>query len=370
MTLTQRRLIEALARCRFATATWDKKFSRSMANLAAADPGCDLSGRQHESLCRLVVKYRRQLAFEIETLARQELEALGMDEKLWSVCTDPVRMLDWLTSQPGDSAPHHDPVRPVISARKFRLFAVACCRDVWGLIHEEGRSQIRFAELAADEVTVDPAYTLGDQWKRQYLERGQRRRKLFTGPGWNTLIGSAADAARLTAQAVRGNVAGFHRLNRADEDDMGAFRECASRQADLLRDLIGNPFNPLTWSREDENWVYENHLGINPAWKTLDVVSLATVIYAERKWDELSVLADALEDAGCSEPRILEHLRGTICPHCKDADFRTGDYGGPLQGGDRMRQHLMSQCVCKGTRRVLGVHVRGCWVLDLITGRA
>jgi hypothetical protein len=39
------------------------------------------------------------------------------------------------------------------------------------------------------------------------------------------------------------------------------------------------------------------------------VKQLAKAIHAERTWEDLPVLADALEDAGCADPFLLNHLR-------------------------------------------------------------
>jgi hypothetical protein len=57
------------------------------------------------------------------------------------------------------------------------------------------------------------------------------------------------------------------------------------------------------------------------------VLHLATAIYEESAFDRLPILADALEEAGCTDVELLGHLRGP------------------------------------------GPHVRGCWVVDLITGK-
>jgi hypothetical protein len=84
-------------------------------------------------------------------------------------------------------------------------------------------------------------------------------------------------------------------------------------RADLFRDIIGNPFRPVT---------------ADPSWLTSTVVSLAEGIYADRAFDRLPILADALQDAGCDNPDVLEHCHGP------------------------------------------GPHVRGCWVVDLILGKA
>ena len=57
------------------------------------------------------------------------------------------------------------------------------------------------------------------------------------------------------------------------------------------------------------------------------MVKVAQGIYYDRAFDRLPILADALEDAGCHDAAILEHCRQP------------------------------------------GPHVRGCWVVDLLTGR-
>jgi hypothetical protein len=54
------------------------------------------------------------------------------------------------------------------------------------------------------------------------------------------------------------------------------------------------------------------------------VAAVAKTIYDERRFEDMPILADALEEAGCTSELILGHCRS---------------------GGE---------------------HVRGCWVLDLI----
>ena len=62
----------------------------------------------------------------------------------------------------------------------------------------------------------------------------------------------------------------------------------------------------------------------NPSWHTPSVVALAATIYADRAWDRMPILADAFEEAGCDDPRVLDHCRS------------------------------------------YPVHARGCWVIDLV----
>jgi hypothetical protein len=85
-------------------------------------------------------------------------------------------------------------------------------------------------------------------------------------------------------------------------------------QITLVRDIFGNPFRPVA---------------LDPAWLTSDVLALARGIYEERAFDRMPILADALQDAGCTNDDVLTH--------CRDLKH---------------------------------VHVRGCWVLDLLLGKA
>jgi hypothetical protein len=83
----------------------------------------------------------------------------------------------------------------------------------------------------------------------------------------------------------------------------------------LFRDVFGNPFRPVT---PGPSWL---------SWNDGTMPKMAQAIYDERAFDRLPILADALEDAGCTDAAILDHCRG---------------------GGE---------------------HVRGCWVVDLLLGK-
>jgi hypothetical protein len=80
----------------------------------------------------------------------------------------------------------------------------------------------------------------------------------------------------------------------------------------MIREMFGNPFRPVT---------------LDVSCLTSTVTQLAEAIYQERAFDRMPILADALEDAGCTDQDMLEHCRA---------------------GGE---------------------HVRGCWVVDRLLGR-
>src|SRR5262249_13726632 len=86
-----------------------------------------------------------------------------------------------------------------------------------------------------------------------------------------------------------------------------------SAQSDLVRCVFGNPFRPVA---------------VDAAWLTSTVVALAKQMYESRDFSPMPILADALQDAGCDGEDILSHCR------------------------------------------VPGPHVRGCWVVDLVLGKA
>ena len=88
-------------------------------------------------------------------------------------------------------------------------------------------------------------------------------------------------------------------------------------QADLIRDIFGNPFAPSQYPSS-----------VCLAWNDGTVVRLAQGIYEERVFADLPVLADALEEAGCDIAEVLDHCRQPV------------------------------------------EHVRGCWVIDLLLAKA
>jgi hypothetical protein len=225
-----------------------------------------------------------------------------MTEAQWLACTDPEPMLDVLRCQASD--------------RKLRLFACACCRLVWHLLSDEqSRNAVGVAERFADGNATDVE-----------LVESHHAAKRFRGPWFRDSEEMAADAAANAAQVVSNTVTSVASdvvcaaMNWCDHSGKaeGDYDEAVivHKQVLLIGDIFGNPFRPVS---------------VSPAWQTPTVVSLAQAAYDERilpagtlEPARLAVLADALEETGCSNPDILSHLRSP------------------------------------------GTHVRGCWVVDLL----
>jgi len=86
-----------------------------------------------------------------------------------------------------------------------------------------------------------------------------------------------------------------------------------SQQANILREVFGNPFRRVS---------------LVAGSLTQGILSVARAVYDNQDFGVMPNLADALEDAGCTDAELLGHLRGP------------------------------------------GVHVRGCWALDLLLAKS
>jgi hypothetical protein len=221
---------------------------------------------------------------------------------------------EWLAS--ADAKAMLEAARGRASPRKLRLLAVACYRSIWPLVERgmaEGLGQwaARF-DQPADELRArlnawrehnQRALDIAERWSDgpvapeevRYLEE-------YGGAPFSRLAFPDSEAAaRAAVPAVPDYVAYFK------AQPVGHER--------LVRDVLGNPFRP---ARIDPGWA---------AWDGGTIPRLAQAIYDGPRFEGLPVLADALEDAGCTEEAILSHLRGP------------------------------------------GPHVRGCWALDLLLGK-
>jgi hypothetical protein len=204
-------------------------------------------------------------------------------EDEWLCCLNPQPLLSALRGR--------------LSDRKMRLFAAACCRRIWDLIlRAEARDAVQAAEQFADaEITIEDLATIDLGWTVTSSARHAAARAAMPG---NASHCHTAEAALAAVRAAA--------LEYDAEDEEG------EAQADLLRDIVGNPFRPVT---------------LDTRWLTSSVIDLASTIYQHRAFDLIPILADALMDASCDNDDILEHCRS-------DAP-----------------------------------HARGCWAVDLVLGK-
>lgn len=245
-----------------------------------------------------------------------------MDEAEWRICNEPMEMLHAL--------------REISTMRKLRLFACACCRLVWPLLSDSrSRSVVEVAEQFADglidakalEGAREAAYSVHANtsppdsgfadsargMSRSNWEAAQAA--TMSGMAFSTL-----DDAIWCCQATieQASLAAVSSAPAGTSESEAEAKERAS-QADVLRCIAGNPFRSLS-----------NH----SSWLKPAVVALAQAAYEKRSLPggtldnaHLAVLADALEEAGCTEASLLSHCRNP------------------------------------------GSHVRGCWVVDLVLGK-
>jgi len=190
----------------------------------------------------------------------------------------------------------------VVSKRKLRLLACACCRRSWDSFTPVTRELLHLAEKHADR-KANPKALPSNQDMLPLVDRLSRavHEAAYRHDNAEILIDAVRDARSAKAAGL-------------PEGEYGeAVEEEAVAQLDLVRDIFGPvPFRPIPFFRR---------------WLTSTVKALATAIYENRRFEDLPILADALEDAGCNQQDILGHLRG---------------------GGE---------------------HVRGCWALDLALGK-
>jgi hypothetical protein len=188
-----------------------------------------------------------------------------------------------------DALPPAAPTAPPHLAQGGPLFGAACARLFWGqLDSDKARRLVECQEKCADDLV----------WLDQHNALVQ---EMITGTG----VARNPTSAILLAVPVLSIIEATLSVPDATPGSV-----CA-----VLRDLFGNPFQ-----RPE----------INPLWLAArdgTVSGLAQGIYAEGAFDRLPILADALEEVGCTDAALLGH--------------------------------------CRSSQR----HFRGCWALDTLLGK-
>jgi len=246
----------------------------------------------------------------MRTISTPLRKASSMNESQWWLCSAPEGILSWLG--------------PKADGRSLRLFCCACCRLIWPIIPiGASRKAVETSERFADGLVSAAVLRAAEAAARSVPSWG--------AGGWLAAwaaaeaagldVGAAAEwVPRWAAEAVGEAVA---RAALASDDAMpvhetasAAWRQQRQLQCGLLRDIFVNPMRPVVPIDPRCLW-----------WKNGAVVQAAQASYDRGGCEELSYLANLLEQAGCDDEDILAH--------CRDASG----------------------------------HVRGCWVLDLLLGR-
>jgi hypothetical protein len=217
-----------------------------------------------------------------------------MTEAEWQACTNPMPMLGFLYG------PTYG--QPRANQRKMRLFVVACARDL--LAYRPEAAEADAGSLAEFEAGIDRAEAFADghgalSWV--WIEREDVFDSAYA------VVGVDIDCGMQLRQPLE------------------AIKDFRVNPAHWLRDIFGpHPFPNL--AAVDPGILASNQNA---------VARLASAAYEDRNLPEgtldpvrLAVLADALEDAGCTDAEILGHLRGP------------------------------------------GPHVRGCWAVDVMLGKS
>lgn len=309
-----------------------------------------------------------------------------MNEAEWLACTDPAAML----ARRGRGGPSLvERSRFAWSDRKLRLFACACCRAVWPLLTDErSRRAVEVAERFADGLATkeemesalqDSIHATVDLFHVSASASLCCRPGPFFLPADPSVEGLPLAIQAALLREIAGNPYRTVTLSWVEQTTTlpesaakkNLFAAAAARARALKRTVKVCPW--LTWNN-----------GVVP--------QLALAAYEERgrkcmKCDgsgykrypdfedgtpnysdsapcsdchgaghtgdgrldlqRLAVLADALEDADCTDENILRHLRGQERSHDAAANIVRGE----------------------PWRLLRGPHVRGCWVVDLLLGK-
>ncbi len=293
-----------------------------------------------------------------------------MTEQEWMVCIEPAIMLRFLLRHP--SASYRTGYIP--TDRKLRLICCAIARITQNHnTYQEWVDVVEAIELFADN-----------------------KKSKFGVAG----AGSTLDAIKKSIEIVGGWLwAGTHKnVNYAISEvliqEIGNSGHWDQEYvANAIRCIIGNPF---------KEWWVEQRLGVHlkpiaerggkiayvwtlecrrdrpeimyRKWITPQTLLLAESIY-NVDWDGLGPLSDYLEEIGCNNELIINHLRRLHhCPVCygygKIKEPIKGDINFELKSGIAPpRSYTFTWVLCESClNNEFGPHCKGCHIIDLILG--
>jgi len=203
----------------------------------------------------------------------------------------------------------------LLDDRRQRLFDCACVRRAWHLLLDQrGENAVEIAEKYADglahiaELRDAQADAFAAAQQVPGTPNSYTVLAAAAGAAWE--FRSGVDPVKQAAEAIawEGLTEKGTPARRIAKVKLAEERAV---QAGLLRDIFVNPFHQMI---------------LDPTWLTPDMIDLARMIYDKRSFDQMPQLADALEAVGCTK-ELLTHCRGQ------------------------------------------GQHVRGCFVVDLVSGK-
>ena len=210
---------------------------------------------------------------------------------------------EWLASR--DTLLLLRAVEPDITARKLRLFMVACCWSGWR--HYGIPAVVKLIETA-ERYAEDQTPGAG---------RAASQNRQVQGWFWGIPVEQLLCPQGQERSAIRAFLSALQNSSPPNFGDAARVVEWVGEQratrAALFRDVVGNPFQRVE---------------LSPDWLTSTVIQIASGMYDSRDFSAMPILADALQDAGCGNDDILTH--------CRDSQQ---------------------------------FHVRGCWVVDLVLGK-
>jgi hypothetical protein len=219
-----------------------------------------------------------------------QAEGMTMTEEEWFEIDE--REIRWIVAE--------------LSPRRQRLLAVAACR-VFG----------KLVDFPAAHNALEVAETFADTGKTKAALRRARQALTATRNG-PLLVDDGVSLALFVVQVAASENAVTSTVPQSLQALVLA-QAIADRTArrwlwQPIRDILGGPSPPVTFSRE---------------WRTETAMLIAQQMYDSRDFSAMPILADALQDAGCENDDVLNH--------CRDANQ---------------------------------VHIRGCWVVDLVLGKS
>ena len=328
-----------------------------------------------------------------------------MTESEWLTSEDPAAILRFATHADHNNAWHHRRM----SDRKLRLFACAVCRQVWPLLTDE----VQCVRCSGSGTAVDqPQGSSGflqtcpdcDKGRVNRSQRaveaaehyadGEATERELDGAYQRTVAWTWQSVASIRDYGLASHILAIVNGERPREVRVSP---PPAVQADLLRCIVGNPFRPLPdvsflqfagaplrrmaevcyaervpgvcerCGGEGDVLIHPEGIPFSQSLASLEPCPVCagtgrTGLVLDP--DNLAVLADALEEAGC--------------PAEVECSCQKGDHPGHVWTG--IMPALWKTCpVCDGTGRVPnpllqhlrspGPHVRGCWAIDLLTGK-